>query len=424
MLPRRIAYFLLSILAACALTIAMVSLVMRPPLNDLKQLALFFTATGSASAVIGFVSHRLGWWRRMRSLNQTLTLGYLLAAGITLFNVWITARLMFINAHDLTLAGLLLLFAGGISVSFGYFLSSSITQAIHDLVRRVDRIGEGDFETRLVVQGKDEIARLAEAVNMMTAKLAETDAKSRSLDAARRDLVAWASHDLRTPLSSLRAMLDALADGVVADDETVGRYLRQCQSEVARMSTLLDDLFVLAQLDASTTLLNREPASLADLISDTLEAFRARATARHITITGSIDPGIDPFPFAPDKISRVLQNLIENAIRHTPAGGRIQISATPADGAVLVTVADSGEGISDTDLPHIFDRFYRSEKSRARNPDAERDGTGAGLGLAIAKGFVEAHGGQIWAASDAAGGATFRFRLPTKIRQLLAEVDR
>ncbi|MGH2522157.1 MAG: histidine kinase dimerization/phospho-acceptor domain-containing protein, partial [Anaerolineales bacterium] len=336
MTPPRPALYLLGILAALSLTVVMVVAVMRPPPEDVANLALLFALTGSASAIIGFVSYRLGWWRRLHRLHQTLTLGYLLAALLTLLNVWLTARLMFINEHDLTLAGLLLLFAGGISVSFGYFLSVSLTQTLGEIVRGAERVSRGDFSVRVRADGRDEVAQLAETFNAMVARLAQADADARALDAARRDLVAWASHDLRTPLASLRAMLDSLADGVVTEPETVARYVRQSQNEIARMSALIDDLFELAQLDARNLVLRCEASSLSDLISDTLEGFSARAQARQIALTGSVDPGVDPVWMAPDKISRVLRNLLENALRYTPPGGQVQLRADVRDGQVVV----------------------------------------------------------------------------------------
>ena len=405
--------YLLSIAAALTLTVALVIAVMRPPLNDVMQLALLFSITGAASALIGFVSHRLGWWRRLRRLHQTLTLGYAVAAGLTLLNVWLTARLMFINEHDLTLAGLLLLFAGGISVSFGYFLSASITQTLNEIVQGVEHVSRGDFAVRVPVERQDEVAELARAFNTMTARLAQADADARALDAARRDLVAWASHDLRTPLASLRAMLDALADGVVSDPETVARYLRQSQAEIARMSALIDDLFELAQLDARHLVLRCEASSLADLISDTLEGFSARAQAKGVALTGAVDPAVDPVWMAPDKIGRVLRNLLDNAIRHTPPGGEVQVRANPQAEVVLITVKDTGEGVAPQDLPRIFDRFYRGDAARSRDRSSNGlDSSGAGLGLAIAKGLVEAHQGRIWAESAPGRGTVLKISLP------------
>jgi signal transduction histidine kinase len=414
---RRLWTYLAGILAALTLTVALVVAVMRPPLNDLMSLALLFAITGGGSAVIGFLSHQLGWWRRFRSVSQTLTVGYIVAAGLTLLNVLLTARMMFINAHDLTLAGLLLLFAGGISVSFGYFLSTSITLALAEVARAAERLSEGEFSARAQVAGRDEVAELARAFNTMAARLEQADADERALDAARRDLVAWASHDLRTPLASLRAMLDALADGVVSDPESVARYLQQSQSEISRMSALIDDLFELAQMDAGNLVLRGEASSLSDLISDTLEGFSARALARQVQLTGSVDPRIDPVWMAPDKISRVLRNLVENAIRHTPPGGQIEVRAEPGSGdagaKVAVKVRDTGEGIPLADLPRVFDRFYRGDAARTRGQAGEgRLSGGAGLGLAIAKGLVEAHGGQISIESTLGKGTTVEFTLP------------
>ncbi len=411
---RRLLTFVAGILAALALTVALVVVIMRPPLSDLMYLGLLFVITGGLSGIVGVISHRLGWWRRFSSLSQTLTVGYVVATALTLLNVWLTARMMFINSHDLTLAGLLLLFAGGISVSFGYFLSAAVAAALVEVTRAARRLSEGDFSARAAVTGSDEVAALARSFNAMAARLQQADADERALDAARRDLVAWASHDLRTPLASLRAMLDALADGVVSDPETVQRYLHQSQSEIGRMSSLIDDLFELAQLDAGSLVLRAERSSLSDLISDTLEGFSARAQARQLSLTGAVAAGVDPVWMAPDKISRVLRNLVENALRYTPAGGRVELQARPGDDkTVLVTVRDTGAGIPADDLSRVFDRFYRGDTARTRGAAGDAPlGAGAGLGLAIAKGVVEAHGGRIWAESAPGQGTTVTFELP------------
>jgi signal transduction histidine kinase len=415
--PRLLTY-LLGVLAVSTLSVALAVAVMRPPLNDLMYLMLLFALTGGGSALVGFVSHQLGWWRRFGSLAQTLTLGYIIAAALTMLNVWLTARMMFLNEHDLTLAGLLLVFAGGISVTFGYFVSTSITHTLRDMAQAAGRISEGDFTTRVNVPGRDEVARLAAAFNRMAARLQQADADERALDAARRDLVAWASHDLRTPLASLRAMLDALADGVVNDPETVARYLQQSQAEIGRMSALIDDLFELAQLDTGNLVLRAEASALSDLISDTLEGFTARALARQVTLIGAVGPGVDPLWMAPDKIGRVLRNLVENAIRHTPPGGRIELQAEAKPGAVEVAVRDTGGGIAPDDLPRVFDRFYRGDAARSRGQAGEGLlSGGAGLGLAIARGLVEAHGGRIWAESVLGQGTTIRFALPREAQQ-------
>jgi signal transduction histidine kinase len=410
----RLLIYIIGILVMLLLTVVLVQVVMNPPLGDLIYLAALMGITSLVSAVFGFVSHRLGWWRRFPHLSQTLILGYVLAGGLALFNVWLTARLMFISQHDLILGTLLLIFAGGVSVAFGYFISNSITQDLQDMVTSADMISQGDFGVRVNVSGEDEVAQLAQAFNQMAAQLENAAEAERALDEARRNLVAWASHDLRTPLTSLRVMLDALADGVVTDPETVSRYMHQSQSEVKRMSHLIDDLFELAQLDAGYQNLDFEWIALSDLISDTLESFAARAKAQGVTLEGTITPEVDPVWAAPDKLSRILDNLVGNALRYTPEGGRICLKASLEGSHVRVEVRDSGSGIAARDLPYIFDRFYRGEKSRKRNGDK---GGGVGLGLAIVKGLIQAHGGEIWVESEVGVGTKFWFTLPKEVER-------
>jgi len=409
-LPRLIVYFI-GILGMLLVTMVLVQVVMNPPSGDLAYLAILLGITSLVSAALGFVSHRLGWWRRLPHLNQTLVLGYILAGGLALINIWVTARLMFIDQHDLALGTLLLIFAGGISVAFGYFLSNSITQDLKDLVDGANKISQGDFSTRVAINGEDEIAQLAQAFNEMAVQLENADAAERALDEARRNLVAWASHDLRTPLTSLKVMLDALAEGVVDDIDTVARYLEQSQNEVNRMSELIDDLFELAQLDTGHKELDFEWITLSDLVSDTLESFAAQADAQGVTLEGAVAAQVDPLWAAPDKLSRILDNLLVNALRYTPAGGGIQLQAQLINDQVQVEVRDSGKGIRPEELPFIFDPFYRAEKSR---PRVGNQSGGVGLGLAIVKGLVEAHGGQIWVKSDPGKGTLFTFTLPKK----------
>lgn len=401
--------FALTVFLALALTLGLVFIYMRPPLGDLVYLLALLSVTGLASAGLGYALHRLGVWRRLPSLNWSITLGYLFAAGLTLLNVWLTARLMFISEHDLLLGTLLMVFAAIISVGFGYFLSVSVTGTLRTLAQGARRVSEGDFAARVGLAGRDEVAELGAAFDQMAERLQEAHERAQALETARRDLVAWASHDLRTPLASLRAMVDALNDGVVSDEETVRRYLRQSQNEIGRMSALIDDLFELAQLDAGRPDLPLEPASLRDLISDTMESFHLLADEKGVLLEAEVGPGLDSVPMAAEQIGRVLANLLDNAVRHTPAGGRVRLSAQGVDGRAEVTVQDNGEGIPPEDLARVFERFYRGEASRSRKGYPRG---GSGLGLAIARGMVEAHGGGIAVESRAGEGAEFRFWLP------------
>jgi signal transduction histidine kinase len=313
---------------------------------------------------------------------------------------------MFASQHDLLLATVLLLFAGGIAMSLGYFLSTALTDNIVTLNRAAEQIARGNLRVQVPVTGRNEMAELARTFNEMASQLEAAARKQRELDTLRRDLVAWVGHDLRTPLTSIRVILEALADGVVEDPVTVQRYLETAQRHIRALSALIDDLFEMAQLDAGGLPLERHPNSISDLISDTLESFSALAARQGVKLEGSVPPGIDPVCMDAQKIGRVLANLVGNALRHTPAGGVVQMRASVEAEGVRVEVRDSGEGISPQDLPHIFEQFYRGEKSRSR------DTGGSGLGLAIAKGIVEAHGGRIGVESTPGQGACFFFNLP------------
>jgi signal transduction histidine kinase len=319
-----------------------------------------------------------------------------------------TAWLMFVNRHDLLLATVLLLFASGIAVSLGHFLSISLTDRVVDLGRGARQIAQGRLDARVPEHGQDELADLARTFNDMAAQLERAEQRQRELDRLRRDLVAWIGHDLRTPLASVRVIVEALADRVVEDPETIARYLDTAQRQIDSLSLLLDDLFEMAQIDAGGLALEQHPNSICDLISDTLETFSALAAQQGVVLEGAAPPEIDPVVMDVGKIGRVLNNLLDNALRHTPPGGAVHVGATRLADGVRIEVSDTGEGIQDADLPRVFERFYRGEKSRNRATG------GAGLGLAIASGIVEAHGGQIGVESAVGRGTQVWFTLPRR----------
>jgi len=313
---------------------------------------------------------------------------------------------MFASSHDLALATILLVFATGIAAAVGIFLSAALTDRILTLNRAAERIARGELETRVDVVGRDELARLTRSFNTMAAQLELARQKQQELDTLRRELVAWVSHDLRTPLTSMRAVLEALADGMVDDPETVQRYYRVAQQDIRALSHLIDDLFDVSQIDAGGLQLDVALNSIGDLISDTIESFSETARRQKVQLSGEVPAGTDPVKMDAQRIGRVLANLTSNALRHTPTGGQVHLAARRTAQGVEVEVCDTGEGIRAEDLPHVFDRFYRGEKSRSRATG------GAGLGLAIARGIVEAHGGSIRVESEAGHGARFVFVLP------------
>ncbi len=388
------------------ISLAIFYLLMRPPMSDLEHMAQFLAITAGISILAGFAAYRLGWMERAPSLRWALGGTYVLASLLTFLNVWLTARLMFASEHDLLLATVLLVFAGGIAVALGSFFAVALSERIARLESATRAIASGDLTARATISGSDEIAALAHSFNQMAQRLETADRKQKELDGLRRDLVAWAGHDLRTPLASIRLLVEALADGMVTDPQMTQQYLAQAKKQVDQLSLLVDDLFQVSQLDAGGMPLDLEQASLSDLISDTLESFSGLAAQKGVTLSGSAAPGIDPITMDVQRIGRALNNLVNNAIIHTPAGGSITLCAVIVAGAVSVSIRDTGEGILPEDLPHVFERFYRSDKSRNRARG------GAGLGLAIAKGIVEAHGGSIRVESEYGKGTEFIITLP------------
>lgn len=384
-----------------------------PPPVDEQQLFLLMGLTGSVSILIAWLIGQPGLGQRLRRLRDGLMLLSLLTI-LTLFaNFWLLARQMFLDAHDLGLSAVLLVFGACTALGCGYFISNAFTPRIRALARGAERIARGETGTRVPAAGQDELAALARSFNLMAERLEEAAARRQRLEQGRRDLIAWTSHDLRTPLASLRLVIEALVDGVAGDEATQQRYLQTAQREIRNLSQLIDDLFELSQLESGHVELQLQRSSLGDLLSDTLGALRPVAIRREVQLEGEVSDDVDPLLIDPEKIQRVLYNLVSNAIRHTPAGGNVRLAAAASgSGQVRVTVSDSGEGIAAADLPQVFERFWRGGQARTRDQDGER---GAGLGLAIARGLVEAHRGRIEVSSQPGAGAEFSFTLPRSL---------
>jgi signal transduction histidine kinase len=400
------ARFITGVFLIVALSLGVFYLLMTPPLNDLRLMAMFLGITALVSALVGYGAYKLGWLNLSPTLRWSLLGGYALSSLLTFFNVWFSAQMMFASQHDLLLAIVLLIFASGMAMVLGYFLSSTITDRIFILKDATEKLAGGDLQTRVPVKGQDEVAALAHTFNQMAGQLEAADKKQRELERLRADLIAWVGHDLQTPLASMRAILEALEDGVVDDPQTVKRYLGTAQRDVRSLSALIDDLFQMAQLDTGGLPIDRAESSLSDLISDTLESFSELALRQSVKLGGSVDLDVDPVMMDTQRIGRVLNNLIGNALRHTPAGGQVNVRAQRTASGVEVSVTDTGEGIRPEDIPHVFESFYRGEKSRSRSTG------GAGLGLAISRGIVQAHGGEINVQSEAGRGSQFTFFLP------------
>lgn len=408
---------ILGVLASLILALLIIMSAIMPTTEDINFLIVFMAGTAIITITMSYILYRQGLARWFRSLRWAILATVILTVTLVFVNFWITARLMIIEYNDLALTSALLLFAGVTAITFGFFISRTITDSIRDLAKTAEQLAQGDLTARLEVRGNDEIARLSETFNWMASNLQEIDEQKRTIEQTRRNLIAWVSHDLRTPLASMRVMIEALQDGVVTDPETVNRYLENTRAEIAHLSGLITDLFELAQIDVGHLNMTYINASLCDLISDTLGSMTAQARRKKIKLEGEVDQNIDPIEMAPDKIQRVLYNLLDNAIQHTPEMGEIMLKAYAVDERIRIDVHNTGSSIAPDDIPHIFSSFYRGEPSRVRERDipakVKSHKRGAGLGLAITKGFIEAHGGQIWLnANQNNSGITFSFTLP------------
>jgi signal transduction histidine kinase len=314
-------------------------------------------------------------------LAVLLPLGAVLLSGWVMFHMGEDVKILAVTAASALTA-----------VVAALVLARSIVASI-DRVRDASvELARGDLEVRVPEHGPVEVAELASSFNEMGDNL-------RRLFDTRRELVAWASHDLRTPLASMQAMLEAIEDDLGDPEE----YVPVLREQVRVLSLLVDDLFELARIDAGALTLEMLRLPVAPIVSSTLRSIEAEARSRHVRLDADVDEGVTA-RFAPDKLERVLMNLLTNALRHTPSDGAVAVLVEPRPGEVQVAVEDTGDGIDAEARERMFERFWRGDQSRSSR--------GAGLGLAIARGLVEAHGGRIWAENREGGGARVCFTIP------------
>ena len=314
-------------------------------------------------------------------LAVLLPLGAVLASGWVMFHMGDDVKILAVTAASaLTALVAALLVARSIADSIDRVREASV------------ELAHGNLDARAPEGGPAEVAELAASFNEMGANL------SRLFD-TRRELVAWASHDLRTPLANMQAMLEALEDGLGEPDE----YVPVLREQVRVLSMLVDDLFELARIDAGALTLEMHRLPVAPIVSSSLRGVEAEARSRHVTLAAEVDDDVIA-RFAPEKVERVLMNLLTNALRHTPSDGAVAVRVEPHPGEVQVAVEDSGEGLDAEAQERMFERFWRGDQARSAR--------GAGLGLAIARGLVEAHCGRIWAEDREGGGARVCFTLP------------
>ena len=329
--------------------------------------------------------------RRLPTLRLQLVGLGLVAVLLPLVAVFLSGLVMFSSEHDLTILAVATASATA-ALAAALLLGGSILRSIERVRSASSALARGDLAARAPEDGPAELAELAGSFNEMAENV-------EGLFDARRQLVAWASHDLRTPLASMQAMLEALEDGLAEPEH----YLPAIREQVRTLGLLVDDLFELARIDAGALTLEMHRLPVAPVISSSIRSVEAEARSRHVTLAAVVEDDVTA-RFAPEKVERVLMNLLTNALRHTPTDGAVAVRVEPGVGEVRVAVEDTGKGLDAEARERMFERFWRSDQSRSTR--------GAGLGLAIARGLVEAQGGRIWAEDREGGGARVCFTLP------------
>lgn len=379
---------MIRLVAAVAAIVAGVLLLtevaMQPTSEERLSLAAIYAVAAVVTVVVFLIGRAMS--TRLRSLGSSLQLIAVASVGVAGLAVFLAAQTMFLSVHDrnLVLAALVLGVGLGsaLAIAFG-------RQAGDDLARVSDaavRVASGELSARAGVRRRDEVGRLADAFDSMAGQL----------DAAERErgvFMASVGHDLRTPLASLQAMIEAAQDQVVEVDD---KLLAGMERDVGHLSRLVEDLFLFSRTEAGTVDLRLETVDVADVADETAEVLAPIAAKRGISIetvsNGRVSVQADPWA-----LGRVLRNIVDNAVRFSPDGGRVRITVGSDDGRAVVTVTDDGPGFSDEMRAVAFERFRRGDAARTR------DGSGSGLGLAIARGLVEAHGGAV-SIEDGPGG--------------------
>lgn len=341
---------------------------------------------------------------RMSTLSHRFQLGIGLALGQLLAALMIGAAVMFVSPDDAWTTAGILLFAAVIAARAVQVLLRDVVADVGSVSRGLHSVGQGEREVHVEARSGKELSDLADSANTMIETIRSEERSRDEADAARRQVIAAVSHDLRTPLTSLQLLAQALDDDLV-DPATARTYVKTMVSNVRALGTLVDDLFEFSRLNAGDFAWTTEAVPLAGIVAEMLEAIRLEAEARRVAVRAEIASDLHPARANPEQLGRVLANLLTNAIRHTPPDGSVLVRAHQRDGSAEIEVSDTGEGIAAADQPRVFEPFYRG------GGEAARTSSGSGLGLAIARTIVEAHGGRIWLA-EARTGTRICFTLP------------
>jgi signal transduction histidine kinase len=370
--------------------------------SDAVEIAAIGAGTALVGCVGGIFVLRLARRSSLATQIAATALVVLVSVGI---GAWVGAQAMFLSEHDLTTLAVILVAAGTVGVVAALVVGRRVGRASRALIAVARQIADGDTPAEGPIDPvPDELAKLYEELVVAARTIDEARRRAEALDQSRRELIAWVSHDLRTPLAAILAVTEALEDGIVDDVENVQRYHAVLRLEAERLAGLVDDLFELSRTQAGVLQLEFARVSLGDLVSDALAGAGAVADAKGVHLEGRVEGQAPQVDASPPEVLRALRNVLENAIRFTPSDGTVVVAAGVADQHGYIEVRDNGGGIAVEDLPRVFDVAFSGDA--ARGP-----GSGAGLGLAIARGLVEAHHGDISVRNEN-GGACFTLRLP------------
>lgn len=364
------------------------------------------------AAALGDLASRLVRGRRVQT--QVLVIA-LVATATTAAGVLAAARWMFIAKHDLAVLSVVLTASCAVAIGAATRLSGVFERDAENLVRIARRLVEpaATVAASHASAETQEMQRLATELHLVSERLDQSRLREAMLDASRRELVAWVSHDLRSPIAAIRAMAEALEDAVVDDQVTIDRYHRAIRMEAERLGELVDDLFELSRLTAGASSADDTMEPLAQLIDDAVQTVTEATRSRRIEFSAELARDVDTL-VPGSHLRRALFNVLDNAIRHTPDGGKVSLSLATRGEMLCIDVLDECGGIPDEDLPRVFDLAFRGDVARSR------DVRGGGLGLTIARGLLDLHDGSI-AVANRGHGCQFTLSLP-KRRETLAKL--
>lgn len=359
--------------------------------------AVVTAGVGAGAAMVLLMSKRRG------ILLQSVVVAVVPVLAVTATVLW-AATSMFLSPSDVVILSVALSGAGALAAGLATWLGIGLASSIRDLSQTLRSFTQSTPPVRSSARsGSAELVALGRQLESTSRQLREAQRRAARTEQSRRELVAWVAHDLRTPLSAIQALSEALVDGVVIDGPSVARYHATIWSEAQRLSGMVGDLFELSRIQAGALRLTKEWVLLSDVIRQAVGA--ATITAKPVEVVLRVEGAQVPVYLAEAEIGRVLRNLIDNAIRHTPRGERVVVQGASAGDDAIVTVSDACGGIPEADLDRVFEPGWRGEPARS---SGEARG---GMGLAIAKGLVEAHGGRI-SVENTGSGCRFALRLP------------